>query len=57
MDVTNINQFGNLNIGQIGPIKQVNDGVYTAEAVAPTGEKMYFAMEPLGEDKQKWISV
>lgn len=56
MNVTNINQFENLNIGQISPIKQVNDGVYTAEAIAPTGEKMYLAMEPLGEDKQKWSS-
>lgn len=55
MHVTTINQFENLIFGQIGPIKQVDDGVYIAEAIAPTGEKMYVAMEPLGEDKLKWI--
>ncbi len=56
MHVTTIHSFENFNFGQIGPIKQVDDGVYMAEAIAPTGEKMYVAMEPLGEDKLKWIS-
>ncbi len=49
MHAININQFENLTTGQIGPIKQVNDGVYTAAALAPTGEQMYFAMESIRE--------
>lgn len=49
-----INPISNIGIGQIGPIKQTNDGVFTAEGVAPTGERIYFAMESLGDDKEKW---
>lgn len=48
-------QFNNLSSGQIGPIERIADGVYTAEAIAPTGEKIYFALESLENgDKDKW---
>lgn len=45
--------FENLKAGEIGPIREV-DGIYMAVARAPTGEKMYFAMEALGNDRHKW---
>lgn len=44
-----------INAGQIGPIRQIGNGVWTAEALTPSGEKMYFAMETLENgDKDKW---
>lgn len=44
-----------LMTGQIGPIKLINDGIWTAEAIALSGEKIYFAMESLEDcDKKKW---
>lgn len=49
-----INQYNTLSAGQIGPIEIIDDSIYTAEAIAPTGETMYLAMEPLGDDKEKW---
>lgn len=36
-----------LRPGEIGPVKYINNGVYTSEAIAPTGEKFYLACEPL----------
>lgn len=43
-------------LGQIGPIQRVNNGIYTAEAVAPTGERMYLAMEAIEKsDREKWV--
>lgn len=43
------------NIGQIGPVKLVCNGVFTAEAIAPSGEKIYFGMETIeNSDKEKW---
>lgn len=48
----NINNV--INPGQIGHVHITEDGVFTAEAIAPTGEKIYFAMESLGNDKKKW---
>lgn len=52
-----ITQFNTITTGQIGLIERVTDEVYTAEAMAPTGEKMYFAMETIEEfDKNKWDS-
>lgn len=42
-----------LKAGEIGPITMV-DGIYTAIAIAPTGEQMYLAMEPFDADKFKW---
>lgn len=45
----------NISTGQIGPINFVCDGVYTAEAMASSGEKIYFGMESLeNRDKKKW---
>lgn len=50
-----ISQLNSHSSGKIGPIEIVSDGVYTAEAIAPTGEKMYFAMESIEVfDKNKW---
>ncbi|MBA2367747.1 MAG: hypothetical protein H0V82_01835 [Candidatus Protochlamydia sp.] len=50
-----VNNFNNLSRGQIGPIKEIGSGLYTAEAIAPTGEQMYFAMEPIEDsDSKKW---
>lgn len=43
-----------LSPGQIGQIEITPDGVFTAEGVAPTGERIYFAMEPLADDRKKW---
>lgn len=45
--------------GKIGTISKIEDIctsniIYTAEAVAPTGEKMYLALETLGENKIMW---
>lgn len=50
-----VSQFNTLRAGQIGPIEMICEGVYTAEAIAPAGEKMYFAMESIENfDKNKW---
>lgn len=47
----------NLSPGQIGPIKFVCDGVYTAEGITPAGEKIYFAIETIEKsDSAKWES-
>jgi hypothetical protein len=46
-----------INAGQIGPIQKINNEIYTAEAIAPTGEIMYLAMEAIEKsDSKKWIS-
>lgn len=50
-----LNQYNNLSAGQIGPIQSVSDGVYAAKAIAPSGEKIYFAIEKIeNSDKEKW---
>lgn len=47
--------FSYLSPGQIGPVKAVCEGVFSAEAVAPTGEKVYFGIESLERfDREKW---
>lgn len=44
-----------LRSGQIGPVRTMDHGVYSAEAIAPTGEKIYMAMESLESfDREKW---
>lgn len=49
------NSFNIISPGRIGVIHKTEDNVFTAEAVAPSGEKIYFAMEPMGDGK-KWNS-
>lgn len=42
-------------VNQFGAIHTMGNGVYTAEAISPTGEKVYFAMETLEtSDREKW---
>lgn len=44
-----------ISSGQIGPIEFVCDGVFTAKAIAPSGEKIYFGIETIeNSDKKKW---
>ncbi len=44
-----------ISIGQIGPVEFVCDGVFTAKAIAPSGEKIYFGIETIeNSDKNKW---
>ena len=51
----NIVSHNNLNLGQIGPVEFVCDGVLTAAAIAPSGEKIYFGIETIeNSDKKKW---
>ncbi|MBA3238225.1 MAG: hypothetical protein H0T62_07770 [Parachlamydiaceae bacterium] len=50
-----LSKFNSLCPGQIGPIEPMGNGLYTANAIAPTGEKMYMGMESLeNDDKNKW---
>jgi hypothetical protein len=49
------NSVTTINAGQIGPVHKIEDNVFTANAVAPTGEPIYLAMEPMGDGK-KWES-
>ncbi len=50
-----ISDSNNLCKGQIGPIKSIGDGVYTAEGISFAGEKMFFAMESIeNNDMKKW---
>lgn len=41
-----------LSPGQIGPLTLVSDGVFCAEAIAPTGETMYLAIETLDYERR-----
>lgn len=44
-----------INPGKIGPVEIICDGVYTAEGIALSGEKIYFGLERLeNTDKIKW---
>jgi hypothetical protein len=36
-----------ISLGQIGPVEFVCDGVFTAKARAPSGEKIYFGIETI----------
>lgn len=45
-----------ISIGKIGPVEFVCDGVFAAKAIAPSGEKVYFAIEKIeSSDKNKWV--
>ena len=52
-ELHDITAFENLNAGEIGPIILIN-GIYSAVAKAPTGERMYLAMEAFDKDRYKW---
>jgi len=53
---SNLKSIAEISAGQIGPVKFICDGVYAAEAMAPSGEKIYFGMESLeNNDKEKWV--
>lgn len=59
IDLDQINNKGKgtgINLGQIGPVKMVAEGVFTAEGITPSGEKIYFAMESKENEKErnKW---
>jgi hypothetical protein len=46
----------NISAGEIGTVKFVCPGVHTAEAIAPSGEKIYFVIETIEDsDKNKWV--